>query len=288
MLEELLARESVEDIVLSPEGLSFYENFAWQGPLVCEDCEPKQLWKLANSIAEEAHLQLGLTQPSVDSFLRLSEELCLRAHVVVAPLSLRGPEITLRRLPSLERFSLEDFAMDEKQRACLERAVARGLSILVAGGTGSGKTSFLTALLRRIPRNQRVLVLEDSPELPLPSRLSSKLLCRNDRFGFREGAAWTLEDLVFESLRMRPDRIVVGECRSREAAAIRQALQTGHRGTWSTIHAATPQEALRRFDSLCQDRVLSLERVWDLVVQLGVNAEGRRAVLALDLRGDDA
>jgi len=285
-LESLLARESVEDIVLSPRGLCFYENFSWKGPIASPDASPKMLWQLANKIAEEARLQLGLTQPSVDSFLYISETLSLRAHVVIAPLAHEGPEITLRRLPSLDRFSLDDFAMTSHERTRLENAVAGGHSILVSGSTGAGKTSFLTALLRRIPQNERVLILEDSPELPVPTPLCTKLLCRNDRFGFREGASWSLEDLVFESLRMRPDRIIVGECRSREALAIRHALQTGHRGTWSSIHGASPREALRRFDALCGDR--DPDRVWDLVVQLGRNKSGHRALIALDEKKEEA
>jgi len=282
-LEDLLARTSVEDIVLSPRGLSYFENFTWIGPYPSVDTEPKQLWHLANKIAEEARLQLGLTQPSVDSFLQISDKLSLRAHVVVSPLVLEGPEITLRRLPSLDRLSLDDFQINTFQKEILLESVARGHSILISGSTGAGKTSFLTALLKLIPRQQRIVLLEDSPEIPVPHPLCSKLLCRNDRFGFREGAAWSLEDLVFESLRMRPDRIIVGECRSREAVAIRQALQTGHRGTWCTIHGSSCAEALKRFDIL-SDTHTANERVWDLVVQLGRNSEGRRAVLELDLR----
>jgi pilus assembly protein CpaF len=282
-LEELLTRSSVEDIVLSPRGLCFYENFAWHGPQRSPDSEPKQLWHLANKIAEEARLQLGLTQPSVDSFLPVSKALSFRAHVVVPPLVLEGPEITLRRLPSLERFRLDDFVMSPAERDLLDHAVREGLSILVSGSTGAGKSSFLTALLRQIPPTDRVLILEDSPELPIPGPLCSKLLCRNDRFGFRQGAAWSLEDLVFESLRMRPDRIVVGECRGREAAAIRQALQTGHRGTWTTLHAAHPAEARQRFETLCSPTSSALnDSPWDLVVQLGRDLQGRRAVLSID------
>ncbi len=288
-LEELLTRPSVEDILLSPRGLCFYENYAWQGPFASTDSEPKQLWHLANKIAEEARLQLGLTQPSVDSFLPVSKNLSFRAHVVVPPLVLDGPEITLRRLPSLEGFRLDDFVMSPSERECLESAVQEGLSLLISGTTGAGKSSFLTALLRLIPRTQRVLILEDSPELPVPGPLCSKLLCRNDRFGFREGAAWSLEDLVFESLRMRPDRIVIGECRGREAAAIRRALQTGHRGTWTTLHAAHPSEARHRFEALCSNNANPQENsLWDIVVQLGRDSEGRRAVLGIDRKESPA
>jgi pilus assembly protein CpaF len=282
-LESLILRESVEDIILSTRGISFYENFSWSGPHPSTDTEVKQLWQLANKVAEEASLQLGLTQPSADSLIQFSNTLSMRAHVVVPPLAQDGPEITLRRLPHIDRFRLDNFSITRPDRQSIEIAILEGKSILVSGSTGAGKTSFLTAMLREIPKQQRVLILEDSPEVPVPTSLSTKLVCRTNRFGFREGASWTLEDLVFESLRMRPDRIIVGECRSREARAIRQAMQTGHRGLWCTIHGASPAEALCRFNSLCgPDLNGPIGREWDLVVQLGINRHGQRCVSSID------
>ncbi len=275
-LESLFLRDSVEDIHLSPRGVSFYENGKWDGPYPALECSLKELWAWAQNLAERAQVQLGLTQPSVDSTIEYSARKFLRAHVVVPPLAPDGPEITLRRLPHLERFKLDNFDVSASHLNTIITALRSGKSFLISGSTGSGKTSFVTALLREIPSHERLVVLEDSPEIPLPSPLSTKLVCRSDRFGFREGASWTLEDLVFESLRMRPDRIIVGECRSREANAIAKALQTGHRGVWTTIHASSCNEALARFASLAQRE--PEECGWDLVVQLGKNSQGLRRV----------
>jgi pilus assembly protein CpaF len=215
-------------------------------------------------------------QPTVDSILIFGEKLKFRAHVAVFPLVETGPEITLRRLPTLERFQMSDFFISENQKNILLNAVQQKKSILVAGSTGCGKTSFLTALMKSLNSTERILVLEDSPELPVPNSLSSKLLCRTDRFGFREGASWSLEDLVFESLRMRPDRLIIGECRSTEARAIAQALLTGHRGLWTSIHAGSTQEALERFSDLALLEVNKTQRLWDYCIQLKQGPQGER------------
>lgn len=284
-LKELLADTSIEDIVLSPAGVSFYRAGAWTGPNTSPDAEPAQLARLARGLSETAGQTLGLTQPSVDAFLALDGDRPFRAHVVISPLVLRGPEITLRRLPQAHRFNIEDYAEDPAHAATLNSAIRDGLSILICGKTGSGKTSLTSALLQRLPASTRTLVLEDSPELPLPNPLSSKLLARPDRYGFRNGAAWELEHLVFESLRMRPDRLVLGECRGPEARAIAHALQTGHRGVLTTIHAGNCAAALDRFEALVratpQGRALALDGLWDLVVHVAEVAPGVRRIREL-------
>lgn len=155
--------------------------------------------------------------------------------------------------------------------------------MLIAGATGSGKTSLLTALLRQIPAQERVLILEDSPEIPVPNALSNKLLSRCDRFGFREGATWDLSHLVFESLRMRPDRLVLGECRGPEAQAIQRALMTGHGGVLTTLHAGSCAQALQRFQELvaAADSTPSAPPViplWDVVVHMETRPNGERHI----------
>jgi pilus assembly protein CpaF len=273
----LMARPEVEDIVLKPSGLAYFAAGSWHGPKESRDCSPEALDRLARHVAEVASLQLGPTQPSADAFLRSPDGQIFRAHAAVPPLLLEGPEISLRRLPALGRFCLEDFKGDLQARTQLRARFHAGASVLVAGTTGSGKTSFVSALLGELPASRRVLILEDSPELPLPNSLSSKLLARVDRFGHRAGATWELSDLVYESLRMRPDRLVIGECRGREAEALVHARQSGHAGLISTLHAASPGEALARFASL--SGCLHPERIWDLVVQLHQEADGGRRVL---------
>ena len=278
-----LRDEGVEDIVLSPRGFARFREGSWSDPVACDECTPEALQSFARHIAERACTTLGLTQPSVDAYLTL-EGTVFRAHAVIPPLVMEGPEITLRRLPSIHRFSLEDFAMSEAHRQSLHRAVANGDSILVAGATGSGKTSLLTACLRLVPSLERVIVLEDSPELPLPNPLSTKLVARSDRFGFRSGATWELSHLVFESLRMRPDRLVLGECRGPEALAIQRALMTGHSGIMTTIHAGSAEQALARFRELVESASggsNGFSCAWNLVMHMDCNEHGERSVREL-------
>lgn len=282
LLKELLERISIEDIVLSGRGLSYFENGGWHGPLKDSICEERNLFILSRRIADRANLTLGLTQPSADSFIDFNGEHLFRAHVVVAPMALHGTEITLRRVRQSQLHSLESFGIPAAQKKELLSAVHERKSILIAGATGAGKSSLLSALMSEIPAQDRVLILEDSPELPIPNKLSTKLLARADRFGFREGAQWDLSHLVFESLRMRPDRILVGECRGPEAKAIAQALMTGHKGVMTTLHAGSSEEALDRFEKMLQTQNSSANLFcrskWDLVLHVKLSLQGERQV----------
>ncbi len=281
LLKELLERIEVEDIILSPRGLSYFQNAVWHGPFQDYMCNEKNLFILSRRIADKANITLGLTQPSADSFVDFNEHF-FRAHVVVSPMSLFGTEITLRRIPKAKQFNLENFNLNTNQIEYFKNAVHNRASILVAGATGAGKSSLISAMMGEIPALDRVLILEDSPELTLPNSLSSKLVTRSDRFGFREGAEWDLSHLVFESLRMRPDRIIVGECRGPEAKAISQALMTGHKGVMTTIHAGSCQEAIDRFDRLVQGSsthsTFKSEKYWNLIVHIQLNSNGKREV----------
>jgi pilus assembly protein CpaF len=282
-LEDIFADLSVEDIILAPKGLLYFRESRWHGPIASPICaDNAQLWELARKIAESASLGLGLTQPTVDAIVPLGDGENFRAHVVIPPMILEGPQITLRRLPKLSRFPLESFCGSPEECESLRSAVLAGESLLVAGPTGSGKSTLLTALLAELGSRCRVIILEDSPELPLPNALSEKLLARSNRFGFREGAQWDLSQLVFESLRMRPERLVLGECRGPEALALAHALHTGHRGLMATLHAGSATEAMERFCELAAAQSdfshEQLERVWDKIVVVENSAGQRRRV----------
>ncbi|MEI7440523.1 MAG: CpaF/VirB11 family protein [bacterium] len=281
-LKNTLEKLEIEDIVITLRGVFYFEKTSWQGPFQDPICEEKNLFILSRKIADRANITLGLTQPSADSYVDFQDKHFFRAHVVIAPMSLRGTEITLRRIRASQNFQLQDFLDDSRLLKKLKSSLLQKKSILIAGITGAGKSSLLTALMNEIPVKDRVVILEDSPELPIPNEISSKLLARSDRFGFREGAEWDLCHLVFECLRMRPDRMIIGECRGPEARAIHQALMTGHKGVMTTLHAGSCSEALHRFEELVQNSLkgpsLPSKKLWDLILHIKIQKNGSRKV----------
>ena len=281
-LKTTLEKKEIEDIVLSSRGVFYFEKNSWQGPIQDPICEEKNLFILSRKIADRANITLGLTQPSADSYVDFQDKHFFRAHVVIAPMSLRGTEITLRRISAPKNFQLHNFCEEKEILSKLRSSLTQKKSILIAGSTGAGKSSLLTALMNEIPDNDRVIILEDSPELPIPNDLSSKLSARSDRFGFREGAEWDLCHLVFECLRMRPDRIIIGECRGPEARAIHQALMTGHKGVITTLHAGSCLEGLNRFDELVQNssksNLITSKKLWDIILHIKIQQNGERKI----------
>ena len=175
-----------------------------------------------------------------------------RVNAVIPPLALKGPCITIRKFPS-RRLTLEDLVrlgtLTRQMATFLSRAVTVRANLIIAGGTGSGKTTLLNVLSASIPAHERVVTIEDAAELQLVQRHVVSLESRPPNME-GEGAI-TIRDLVRNALRMRPDRIVVGECRGGEALDMLQAMNTGHDGSMTTTHANTPVEAVQRIETLC-------------------------------------
>jgi pilus assembly protein CpaF len=175
-----------------------------------------------------------------------------RIHVALPPIARRGPIVSIRRFPAT-RFSLDDLVaaemMTDEQSAQLVHAVERRRTIAITGGTGSGKTTLLNALLAHISVNERVVVIEETPEL-VPS--CSHFVSLMSRPANLEGAgAVDITTLVRAALRMRPDRIIVGEVRGPEALAALAAMSTGHEGSMITLHARGAADAIERMVTLC-------------------------------------
>lgn len=173
-----------------------------------------------------------------------------RLHVVLPPVSPHGPLVSIRRFP--RRFSLEELVtercLDSTQAGLLRAAVRARRSIAIAGATGTGKTTLLNALLQEVPDAERVVTIEEVREISVPGRHVVSLAARA---GNVEGAGEiTLRDLVRASLRMRPDRIVVGEVRGAEAMDALDAMATGHKGSMITVHASSPEEVPSRLADL--------------------------------------
>jgi len=214
-----------------------------------------------------------------------------RVNVVIPPLSLSGPCLTIRRFRR-EGFSLEDLVrlgtLSDEEAALLGRCVAAGASILVSGGTGSGKTTTLNALSGAIPGGERIVTIEDAAELRLRQDHVVRLESRPPSLEGRGEV--TIRALVRNALRMRPDRIVVGEVRGGEALDLLQALNTGHEGSLSTVHANSPRDALARLETLALMSDVALPhavvadqvaRAIELVVHQARRSDGSRVVEAI-------
>ena len=225
--------------------------------------------------------------PLVDA--RLSDG--SRVNAIIPPLALRGPCITIRKFPSrpLEMSDLVSMgSLSTAMARFLERCVRAKKNLLISGGTGSGKTTLLNVLSRAIPSEERIVTIEDAAELRLQQphvvSLEAKPANLEDRGGY------TIRDLVKNALRMRPDRIVVGECRAGEAIDMLQAMNTGHEGSMTTTHANSAVDALNRIETLCMMAGLDLsplairEQVAasiHLVVQQARFSDGSRRVTAV-------
>ncbi|MEM8606787.1 MAG: ATPase, T2SS/T4P/T4SS family [Myxococcota bacterium] len=184
-----------------------------------------------------------------------------RVNAVIPPLAVRGPCITIRKFPQQALGMSELVTMGSLTRRMavfLQRCVVAKKNILISGGTGSGKTTLLNALSRFIPEGERIVTIEDAAELQLQQPHVVSLEAKPPNL---EGAgSYSIRDLVKNALRMRPDRIVVGECRADEAIDMLQAMNTGHAGSMTTTHANSALEALSRIQTLCMMAGLDLPR----------------------------
>jgi pilus assembly protein CpaF len=211
-----------------------------------------------------------------------------RVNAIIPPLSLSGPLLTIRRFAK-ERFGLQELisigTMTTEAADFLCASVCADLNMLISGGTGSGKTTMLNALSAAVPDSDRIVTIEDAAELQLKQRHVVRLESRPKNI---EGSGEvTIRDLVRNALRMRPDRILVGEVRGAEALDMLQAMNTGHEGSLSTIHSNSPRDALNRLETmvLMAGYELPVKAIrqhvasaLDVIVQLDRVADGSRKV----------
>jgi pilus assembly protein CpaF len=207
----------------------------------------QQLDLVIQRIVEPLGRHVDTASPMVDARLKDGS----RVNAIIPPLALDGASVTIRKFPEkkLDKNDLIGFgSMTENMAFFLEEAVRSRQNILISGGTGSGKTSLLNVLSLFIPQDERVVTVEDSAELKLTHRNLVRLEARPANI---EGSGRvSIRDLVVNTLRMRPDRIIVGECRGAEALDMLQAMNTGHDGSMTTCHANNPRDALSRLETM--------------------------------------
>lgn len=281
VLDAFLSDGSVDEIMVNGAGDVWVER---HGRLECTGVivEKSTTFSLLERIVGPLGLRIDRTSPWVDARLPDGS----RVNGVVPPLAVDGPLLTIRRFGA-RRVELSD-CCSWGVAQLLEWAVRSRCNIIVSGGAGAGKTTLLNAVAGFIPPDERVVTIEDAAELRLPGRHVVRLESRPPN---AEGAGEIpIRDLVRNALRMRPDRIVVGEVRSGEAIDMLQAMNTGHDGSLSTCHANSPADAIRRLETLVLmgDVALPLPAVReqlrsaiDLIVHIARQSDGSRRVVAV-------
>ncbi len=246
VLEPLLADPTVTEIMVNGPGEVWIER---DGRIEAADTRfssEAQLYQTIDRIVSQVNRRVDESSPMVDARLPSGE----RVNVIIPPLSLIGPVLTIRRFP--RRFTLTQLVemgtLDEPTRRLLSALVRGRLNVVISGGTGAGKTTLLNALSSAILERERIVTIEESAELQLQQRHVISLEARPANV---EGKGEvTIRDLVRNSLRMRPDRIIVGEVRGVETLDMLQALNTGHEGSLVTVHANSADDALYRLETL--------------------------------------
>ncbi len=286
-LEKLLADKTVSEIMVVDSQTIFVER----GGKIERSSQKFTDEEAVRAVIERIVTPLGRrideSNPLVDARLKDGS----RVNAIIRPLALKGASITIRKF-SRSLFSIEQMVklgtLSEQMARFLVRSVKARKNIVISGGTGSGKTTLLNVLSSSIPNDERIVTIEDAAELQLPQPHVVPLESRPPNM---EGKGeFAIRDLVRNALRMRPDRIVVGECRGGEALDMLQAMNTGHDGSLTTIHANSPQEAAHRLETLVLMSGLDLPvravreqivRSIDLVVQQARLSDGTRRITSI-------
>jgi len=286
-LEVLLHDPSISDILVNRYDQVYVERLGKLEPTETVFRDERHLQQIIERIVSSIGRRIDESSPMVDA--RLADG--SRVNAIIPPLALDGSVLSIRRFRT-DRLAADDLVGRESwtqpMRDFLQAAVACRLNILVSGGTGAGKTTLLNILSSFINDNERVVTIEDAAELKLRQRHVVRLETRPANI---EGkGAVRQRELVVNALRMRPDRIVVGEVRSEEALDMLQAMNTGHDGSLTTVHANSPRDALYRLDTMVAMANLNIPEkairqqissAVNLVVQVSRLADGTRKVTAV-------
>ncbi len=246
-LEPLLRDPKVSDILVNGKDHVFVEKGGLLTRVSTSFRDDRHLMQIIDRIVSRVGRRVDESSPMVDARLPDGS----RVNAIIPPLALDGPSVSIRRFgtgPIAGNQLVQNKSISPEMMELLQAAVKARISIIIAGGTGAGKTTLLNILSQSIPNNERLVTIEDAAELRLAQENIVRLETRPPNI---EGqGAIRQRQLLINSLRMRPDRIILGEVRGEEAFDMLQAMNTGHEGSMATIHANTPRDALSRLESM--------------------------------------
>jgi pilus assembly protein CpaF len=284
VLEPLLADRSITEIMVNGPGDIYVERAGRLRRIETTFADEDQLYQTIDRIVAQVNRRVDESSPMVDARLPTGE----RVNVIIPPLSLVGPVLTIRRFP--RAYSIEELvhgqSVDGPIAELLAAMIRARINVVISGGTGTGKTTMLNALSAYVPSNERIVTIEDSAELQLLQEHVIRLESRPPNIEGRGEVK--IRDLVRNALRMRPDRIIVGEVRGAETLDMLQAMNTGHEGSMVTVHANSTDDAIYRLQTLASmsDVRMPFETVRDqinnavdAIVHLGRGPDGSRRVV---------
>jgi pilus assembly protein CpaF len=286
-LEPFLQDPTISDVLVNTYKQIYVERFGKLELTEARFKDDAHLMKIVDKIVSLVGRRIDESSPMVDARLQDGS----RVNVIIPPLSIDGPIVSIRRF-AVDPLEMEDLmnlsSLTPEIAEILKGIIKSRLNVLISGGTGSGKTTLLNVLSRFIPEKERIVTIEDSAELQLKQEHVIRVETRPPNI---EGKGEvTQRDLVRNSLRMRPDRIIVGEVRGQEAFDMLQAMNTGHDGSLTTIHANTPRDALMRLESMVSmtsfDIPLDFIRKYvssaiDILIHLERLTDGTRKMMSL-------
>lgn len=286
ILQDLINDPEITEIMVNGTQPVFVEKYGKLTQLDVRFDSREKLNHVIQQIAADCNRVINAASPIVDARLRDGS----RVNAVLYPVAIDGPILTIRRFPK-EAITMERLidlgSIDGEAAAFLEKLVKAGCNILVSGGTGCGKTTFLNALSGMVPKDQRVITIEDSAELQLQNL--PNLVRMETRNANVEGCREiTIRDLIRTSLRMRPDRIIVGEVRGKEAVDMLQSVNVGH-SAMTTVHANSARDVVSRLETMVlMGMELPIAAIrkqivsgFDLMVHLGRLRDGSRRVMEI-------
>lgn len=286
-LEPLLKDQSITDILVNGHDVVFVERRGLLERVATRFQDEKHLLRIIQKIVSAVGRRVDESSPFVDA--RLADG--SRVNAIVAPLAIDGSLLSIRKfskIPISMATMISYGSIPAKVASVLQAIVEGRLNVIISGGTGSGKTTLLNALSSFIDERERIVTIEDSAELQLQQEHVARLETRPANI---EGKGEvTQRDLVKNALRMRPDRIILGECRSGEAFDMLQAMNTGHDGSMTTVHANTPRDSLSRIEQMIgmsgidispRSARAQIASAINVVVQIGRLSDGRRKLMSL-------